>query len=129
MFSIISFNNVRMSGMKSPVTSYAALGVGMAIVLSIGLTAIAGIVEQPVMLAEPDADVALAPPAERAERAAMDETTAEPGMPSEEIGVMKEHFAVEQPAGSFEGLSVAVPYVAAAIVGAAVFAVVRRRTF
>jgi len=44
MFSIISFGNVRMSGMgKNLVTSYAALGVGLALVLTFGLTAISSI--------------------------------------------------------------------------------------
>ena len=48
MCSIISFGNVRMSGMgKKLITSYAALGVGLAIVLTFGLTAISSVVEQP----------------------------------------------------------------------------------
>lgn len=48
MCRIISFGNVRMNGMKGPVTSSAALGVGLAIIVTIGLSAIAGVVELPV---------------------------------------------------------------------------------
>ena len=46
MCSIISFGNVRISGMgKNLVTPYAALGVGLAVVLTFGLTAISSVMQ------------------------------------------------------------------------------------
>lgn len=46
MCSIISFGNVRIGGMgKNLVTPYAALGVGLAVVLTFGLTAISSVMQ------------------------------------------------------------------------------------
>ena len=48
MSSIISFGIVRISGMsKKVLSSYAGLGVGLAVVLTVGLYAISSVVEQP----------------------------------------------------------------------------------
>jgi hypothetical protein len=145
MFSIISFNNVRTSGMKkNPVMPYAALGVGLAVMLTVGLTAIAGVVEQPVvevqLKADEQAAMKAAPPAapaappEMAQREADVSSEAEPMVgfyePSveEKVGLTQEQQLVtEAPVSPFAGLSMAIPYIAAAIVGSAVFAVVRKR--
>lgn len=146
MFSIISFNNVRTSGMKkNPVMPYAALGVGLAVMLTVGLTAIAGVVEQPVVEVQLKADEEAAmktvppaapavPPSEMAQREADVSSEAAPmlgsyeSMEEEKFGLTQEQQLVtEVPASPFAGLSVAIPYIAAAIVGTAVFAVVRKR--
>ncbi len=188
MFSIISFGNVRMSGMgKNLVTSYAALGVGLAVVLTFGLTAISSVTEQPVQeqFTVSDQDNAMMAPAAgpEAERKAMeavpaespessepsqfdeeqDASTAEHALPmppaspeaQEDVGAQtgepsgmggetatqmkaptqeetaRESYliAADTPAasGSFAGILMALPYIAAAAVGSAVFAVTRKR--
>jgi hypothetical protein len=146
MFSIISFNNVRTSSMKkNPVMPYAALGVGLAVMLTVGLTAIAGVVEQPVVEVQLKADeeaamkaappaAPAAPPSEMAQREADVSSEPEPMVGSyepsveEKIGLTQEQQLVtEAPVSPFAGLSMAIPYIAAAIVGSAVFAVVRKR--
>jgi len=142
MFSIISFNNVRTSGMKkNPVMPYAALGVGLAVMLTVGLTAIAGVVEQPVvevqLKADEQAAMKTAPPAappEMAQREADVSSETEPMVGSYEPSVegkfgltQEQQLVTEAPVSPFAGLSMAIPYIAAAIVGSAVFAVVRKR--
>jgi hypothetical protein len=142
MFSIISFNNVRTSGMKkNPVMPYAALGVGLAVMLTVGLTAIAGVVEQPVVEVQLKADEQAAmkaappaaPPSEMAQREADVSSEPEPMVgfyesSEEKFGLTQEQQLVtEAPVSPFAGLSMAIPYIAAAIVGSAVFAVVRKR--
>jgi len=139
MFSIISFGNVRINGMKSPVMPYAALGVGLAIVLTIGLTAIAGVVEQPLMEGQQltmEQETMKAPAPEMVERQAdvsREESVAGSGAPAseEKFGIMQEqeqyYMTTELPASPFTGLLMVMPYIAAAIVGSVVFVVVRKR--
>jgi hypothetical protein len=190
MFSIISFGNVRMSGMgKNLVTSYAALGVGLAVVLTFGLTAISSVMEQPVqeqftVTDQDNAMMAQAGPEQAAERKALEAVPAEssesepsqsyggeegagtetgalpmpPASPEaqedvgaqtgeqsgmggetaapmvkaptqEETGRESYLIATDAPAasGSFAGILMALPYIAAAAVGSAVFAVTRKR--
>jgi len=191
MFSLILFGNVRMSGMgKNLVTSYAALGVGLAVVLTFGLTAISSVMEQPVqeqftVTDQDNAMMASSGPEQAAERKALEavpaespessepsqfyeeqdassvETEALPmppespeaqedagaqaGEPSgmggetaapmmkapaqEETGRESYLIATEAPAASssFVGILMALPYIAAAAVGSAVFAVTRKR--
>jgi len=182
MFSIISFGNVRMSGMgKNLVTSYAALGVGLAVVLTFGLTAISSVVEQPVqeqftVTDQDNAMMAPAGPEQAAERKALEAVPAEssesepsqsyggeegastetgalpmpPASPEaqEDVGgetdvpMMKAPaqeetgresysyvIATDAPAASssFAGILMVLPYIAAAAVGSAVFAVTRKR--
>lgn len=88
MCSIISFGNVRMSGMgKNLVTSYAALGVGLAVVLTFGLTAISSVMEQPSQsqftVSNPDLNLSVEPQAgPEAERKALEAVpTAPPEAP------------------------------------------------
>jgi len=175
MFSIISFGNVRMSGMgKNLVTSYAALGVGLALVLTFGLTAISSIntqvydsadravftvtdpdqnlrskaSEAPVPAEPPESsepsqfyeekdasstgtEALPAPPASEAQEDVGGETAA-PMMQApaqEESGRESLVIATDAPAasGSFAGILMALPYLAAAAVGSAVFAVTRKR--
>jgi hypothetical protein len=173
MFSIISFGNVRMSGMgKNLVTSYAALGVGLALVLTFGLTAISSINTQMYdsadravfTVTDPDQNlrskaseetsgresasegpVPAAPPqmqfAEPPEGNVSTEAGAGVGsgdvleaptekMPASEEA-SRENYVIttEAPAasGSFAGILMALPYIAAAAVGSAVFAVTRKR--
>lgn len=173
MFSIISFGNVRMSGMgKNLVTSYAALGVGLALVLTFGLTAISSINTQVYDSADravftvtnPDqnlsskaseepsgresaseAPVPSAPPqmqfAEPPEGNVSSEAGAGGGsedvleapmekMPAQEEA-SRENYVItaEAPAASssFAGILMVLPYIAAAAVGSAVFAVTRKR--
>ena len=143
MFSIISFFNVRMNGgMKNSVMPYAALGVGLAIVLTIGLTAIAGVVSQPLMESQKQTEeqqaltTAPAPapaPAITQREAGVSSTAGSataPSAPVEEKSLAKQeqsYVTTETPAGPFEGLSVAIPYIAAAVVGSVVFVVARKR--
>jgi hypothetical protein len=139
MFSIISFGNIRISGMKSPMMPYAALGVGLAIVLTVGLTAIAGVVEQPLMEGEQltmEQETVKAPAQETVEQQAdvsREESLAGPGAPTseEKFGVMQEqeqyYMTTEPPASPFTGLLMVIPYIAAAIVGSVVFVVVRKQ--
>lgn len=193
MSSIISFGNVRMSGMgKNLVTSYVALGVGLAVVLTFGLTAISSVMEQPVQeqFTVSDQDNAMMAPATgpEAERKAMEAVPAEPpessappqsyegqedvshgtealpmppasteaqedvsaqtgtpsgavggsetaeapmmkASPEEETGREGYMIATDTPAasGSFAGILMALPYIAAAAVGSAVFVVTRKR--
>ena len=140
MFSIISFFNVRMNGgMKNPVMPYAALGVGLAIVLTVGLTAIAGVVSQPLMGTQQQAEekqaLTTAPAPTMTEREAdvsskAGSATAPSAAAGEEKSLAKQeqsYVTTETPAGPFEGLSVAIPYIAAAVVGSVVFVVARKR--
>ena len=142
MFSIISFGNVRMNGMKSPVMPFAALGVGLAIVLTVGLTAIAGVVEQPLMegrqVTMEQETMKTAPAPEMVERQAdvssEAESVAGSGAPAseEKFGIMQEqegqaYMTSEPPVSPFTGLLMIIPYIAAAIVGSVVFVVVRKR--
>ncbi|GEM_PF-1756180 len=189
MSSIISFGNVRMSGMgKNLITSYAALGVGLAVVLTFGLTAISSVMEQPVQeqftisdqdnammvqtgpevterkaleavpaespesseppqfYEEQDASTAEteAPPVPPASPETQEDVGAQTGEPSgmgaevaapmtaptqEEAGRESYLIATDTPAaaGSFAGILMALPYIAAAAVGSAVFAVTRKR--
>lgn len=132
MFSIISFGNVRMSGMKSPVMSYAALGVGLAVMLTVGLTAIAGIVEQPALEMQEGVEerTALKAPAREMTGQADVASETEHVAPSteEKFGTMEaRELVVEEPKGLFNGFSVAIPYIAAGIVGSVVFVVTRKR--
>jgi len=177
MFSIISFGNVRMSGMgKNLVTSYAALGVGLAVVLTFGLTAISSVMEQPVQeqftvsdqdnalmapaagpeverkameltmpAAPPEAQVATPTQSPESEADVSPEDTAPFGtgggsegaseVPMEKMLAQEEAsregymIATDAPAasGSFAGILMALPYIAAAAVGSAVFAVTRKR--
>ena len=139
MFSIISFFNVRMNGgMKNSVMPYAALGVGLAIVLTIGLTAIAGVVNQPLMESQKQTEeqqaLTTAPAPAITQREADVSSKAgsatAPSAPVEEKSLAKQeqsYLTTETPAGPFEGLSVAIPYIAAAVVGSVVFVVARKR--
>lgn len=138
MSSIISFFNVRMNGgMKNPVMPYAALGVGLAIVLTVGLTAIAGVVSQPLMGTQQQAEekqaLTTAPAPAMTEREAgvnsKAGSAATPAAPVEEKSLAKQekgYLNTETPAGPFEGLFVAIPYIAAAVVGSVVFVVARK---
>jgi hypothetical protein len=147
MPSLISFWSVRISGMKSSVTPYAALGVGLAVVLTIGLGAIGGMVAQPSVeiqneaaLKEPvEAAPALAPsapPEGAGGDASMEADTAmRAAAPGEEEAVKKMqsleqeqgYMTTEPPEGPFSGLSIAIPYIAAGVVGSVVFIVARKR--
>ena len=139
MFSIISFFNVRMNGgMKNSVMPYAALGVGLAIVLTVGLTAIAGVVHQPLMESQQQAEeqpaLTTAPaPAMTVREADVSSkagSATAPSAPVEEKSLAKQeqsYLTAETPAGPFEGLPVAIPYIAAAVVGSVVFVVARKR--
>lgn len=140
MFSIISFFNVRMNGgMKNSVMPYAALGVGLAIVLTVGLSAIAGVVNQPLMESQKQAEeqpaFTVTPAPSMTQREADVSSKAGsltvPSAPVEEKSLAKQeqqsYLTTETPAGPFEGLSVAIPYIAAAVVGSVVFAVARKR--
>lgn len=138
MSSIISFFSVRMNGgMKNPVMPYATLGVGLAIVLTIGLTAIAGVVHQPLMESQQQAEeqpaftVTPAPSMTQREADVSSKgSAATPAAPVEEKSLAKQeqsYLTTETPVGPFEGLSVAIPYIAAAVVGSVVFVVARKR--
>ncbi len=180
MSSIISFGNVRMSGMgKNLVTSYAALGVGLALVLTFGLTAISNINTQvydsadravftvtdpdqnlrskaseepsgresasqgPVPAAPPEVLVPTPPQSEAdanvsteagapygagggegAQEAPIEKTPAQ-----EEASRENYVITTEAPAASSSsaGILMVLPYIAAAAVGSAVFAVTRKR--
>lgn len=140
MSSIISFFSVRMNGgMKNPVMQYATLGVGLAIMLTVGLTAIAGVVHQPLMESQQQAEeqpaftVTPAPAPSMTQREAdvsSKGSAATPAAPVEEKSLAKQeqsYLTTETPVGPFEGLSVAIPYIAAAVVGSVVFVVARKR--
>lgn len=172
MSSIISFGNVRMSGMgKSLITSYAALGVGLALVLTFGLTAISSINTQVYdsadravfTVTDPDAMRTVpAGPEQEMENKAMEAIPAEPpasteapedvgaqttmpsgtagggetaeapmmqASPQEESAREGYLIATDTPAAvsSFAGILMALPYIAAAAVGSAVFVVTRKR--
>lgn len=144
MFSIISFFNVRMNGgMKNSVMPYAALGVGLAIVLTVGLTAIAGVVHQPLMESQKQAEeqqaltTAPAPApapaitqreADVSSKAGSAVAPAAPAGEEKSLATQEQSYlTTETPAGPFEGLSVAIPYIAAAVVGSVVFVVARKR--
>ena len=132
MFSIISFFNVRMNGgMKNPVMPYAALGVGLAIVLTVGLTAIAGVVHQPLMESQQQAEEQPAMTQREADVSSKAGSVATPSpVAGEEKSLAKQeqrYLTTETPAGPFAGLSVAIPYIAAAVVGSVVFVVARKR--
>jgi hypothetical protein len=159
-----------MSGMgKNLITSYAALGVGLAVVLTFGLTAISSVMEpaqQQFTVSDQDnAMMAQTGPEEAAERKALEALPAESpesapvppatkaqedvgaqsGEPSgmggevaapmmdvpaqEESGRESYLIATDVPAASnsFAGILMALPYIAAAAVGSAVFAVTRKR--
>lgn len=81
MYSIISFGNVTMNGMKGPVTLSAALGVGLAIVVTIGLSALAGVVELPVQevqqVTEPSVETPKMAPAPEMTRSQVDVSSGE----------------------------------------------------
>jgi len=154
MCSIISFVNVRMSGMgKNLVTSYAALGVGLAIVLTFGLTAISSVVEPPsqsqFMVSEPEsmqivpaAPLTEAPPQPSETQ---EDVSAKAGAPAavggeisgetvmEKVPARQEttasySIAAEVPSPNpFAGLFIALPYIAAAAVGSVVFVLTRKR--
>jgi len=180
MFSIISFGNVRMSGMgKNLVTSYAALGVGLALVLTFGLTAISSINIQvydsadravftvtdpdqnlgskaseetsgresasgaPVPGTPPEFQFAVPPPSSETEGNVSGEAATPSGageggenaLPmmkapaQEETGRESYLITTDAPAASSSvaGILMALPYIAAAAVGSAVFAVTRKR--
>ncbi len=137
MSSIISFTSVRMSGMKPSVTSYATLGVGLAVVLTVGLTALAGMVGQPVVevrQAGEEAAMKAAPVPPSLEREAGIGAAAPPG-PGFGGGIgggssiaQEQRVVVEQPPARSDGLSVAIPYIAAAVAGSVAFVVTRKRT-
>lgn len=139
MSSIISFFSVRMNGgMKNPVMPYAALGVGLAIVLTVGLSAIAGVVSQPLMESQQQAEeqpaFTVTPAPSMTQREADVSSKAGsatvPSAPVEEKSLAKQeqsYLTTETPADPFEGLSVAIPYIAAAVVGSVVFVVARKR--
>lgn len=149
MCSIISFGNVRMSGMgKNLVTSYAALGVGLAIMLTFGLTAISSIMEQPsevqFVTSQPESGQMVpavpltgepAPPSEAEDVSAKASAPAEGGI-GEEAMIAKaparqeaaESLAAEvPPTSSLSGFLMVLPYIAAAAVGSVVFVVTRKR--
>jgi hypothetical protein len=171
MSSLILFGNVRMSGMgKNLITSYAALGVGLAVVLTFGLTAISSVMEpvqQQFTVSDQDnAMMAQIGSEEAAERKALEALPAESpesapvppaateaqedvgGQTSEPSGMGGETatpmmdvpaqeessresylIATDVPSASssFAGILMALPYIAAAAVGSAVFAVTRKR--
>ncbi|MEM3084684.1 MAG: hypothetical protein QXU32_08415 [Nitrososphaerales archaeon] len=125
-----------MSSMKSPVMSYAALGVGLAIMLTVGLTAISSVVEQPlVQVQQEQANEAMkAIPPEIAQRAADVGSEAEslvaPAPPTtgqEALTQEQGYMTTEPPTGPLAGLSVAIPYIVAAIVSLVVFVFSRKR--
>lgn len=140
MSSIISFFNVRMNGgMKNSVMPYAALGVGLAIVLTVGLTAIAGVVHQPLMESQKQTEeqqaLTTAPAPAITQREAdvsskAGSATAPSAAAGEEKSLAKQeqrYLTTKTPADPFEGLPVAIPYIAAAVVGSVVFVVARKR--
>lgn len=115
--------------MKNSVMPYAALGVGLAIVLTVGLTAIAGVVSQPLMGTQQQAEEKQALTTAPAPAPAMTEreagvnskagSAATPAAPVEEKSLAKQekgYLTRETPADPFEGLPVAIPYMAAAVV-------------
>lgn len=133
---------------------YAALGVGLAIVMTVGLSAVAGIMDQPTVelsfeLDQPSEETALVAPAAPPEPAppseaessslradeGMDAQQAEPmeGAPEvagEQLSAAQERRIVAEPhqgPDGLDGLYLAMPYVAAGIVGAVVFVVVRKK--
>jgi len=141
-----------MSGMsKTLVTSYAALGVGLAIVLTFGLTAISSVMEQPsqsqFITSQPEsiqivpavpALEAPAQPSEEQDVSAKAGAPAEGGIggeaviakaPARQKEMTEESYAIatEVPASHFAGLFMALPYIAAAAVGSVVFVVTRKR--
>jgi hypothetical protein len=151
MCSIISFGSVRMSGMgRNLVTPYAAFGVGLAIVLTFGLTAISSVVEQPsqnqFMASQPEA-IQMVPavpspevPSQPSEM--QEDVGARAGAPSgemageavmEKVPVKQEttesySIAAEVPSPNpFAGLLMVIPYIAAAAVGSVVFVLTRNR--
>jgi len=88
MCSIISFGNVRMSVMgKNLVTSYAALGVGLAIVLTFGLAAISSVTEQPSQFMASQRESAVSPlaPSAPEEKPALEAPVPEPPALSSEM--------------------------------------------
>lgn len=143
MSSIISFGGARVSGMRKIATSYAALGVGLAIAFSFGLTAIAGMVGQPLAEVQnltepefPEEAMKIAPSQEMVGSAADESAPVESPQPPGEGSTGEEmppsaveaRYLAAEPAGSpLEGLSVVVPYIAAAIAGSIVFVVTRKR--
>lgn len=151
MSSIISHGNIRISGVKKVVSSHVALGVGLAIAFSFGLVSIAGVVEQPLIevqtgVQEPSEEAMKTAPVQ--EMTAPQESRGPPTPPpaespeppvagmagegdddEEEISFAAEegYLAAEPPPALFAELSIAMPYVAAAIVGSVVFIVARKR--
>ncbi len=145
MCSIISFGNVRMSGMgKKLVTSYAAMGVGLAIVLTFGLAAISGILEQGQFIAsQQESKVNKAPLAAPAAPSVTQGNAAREGAPAGPSATYsgeetiqkapatqeetKSYLVIEVPASPFAGFFLVLPYIAAAIVGSVVFVITRRK--
>ncbi len=145
MCSIISFGNVRISGMgKKLVTSYAAMGVGLAIVLTFGLAAISGIVEQGQFMApQQESKVKEAPLTAPAAPSLTQENAARESAPAGSNPVYsggatiqkapakqeetKSYLVTEVPASPFAGFFLVLPYVAAAIVGSVVFVITRKK--
>jgi len=145
MCSIISFENVRMSGMsKNMVTSYAALGVGLAIVLTFGLTAISSVVDQrmvkELVTSQPES-IETAPAPSFTEESSQTSEMQDVGggtagevmiqkAPAREEEMVTESYSIaaEVPSPSpFAGLLIVLPYIAAAAVGSVVFIVTRKR--
>jgi len=146
-----------MSGMgRKLVTSYAALGVGLAMVLTLGLTAISSVIEQPsnqfmTSQQEPAKSTLQAPvPAVPAQPSPMPQKATREAAPASAPsstysggGAIQKAPATQEPSkpeeaksysltaevppSPFAGLMMVLPYIAAAAVGSVVFVLTRKR--